>query len=1213
MANNPVDPLQLLQAALTAPENTPQQADLLASLRETLEHHPAPIPILVHTLIRKVTDAEDSLLKRWILDLLHFALRPSTLSIEQCTQMALQLLDPLAQLLGETDVHFVKVTIQCFTTVYPLLFRHLCINRSNPNPWHTLTACKNRIIDLVWSTVVNAGVRLSAMKFAQRVVLVQTRGVQDPRLQKPNDPNISFCPVDHPFISAARLEAEGQKLFEGLIATLYSSQDVDLLTALLNSWVALAKQRPSVLQTLIPALRSWTPVALEKLPAFSVKSVEKALRILLVHINRNCVPANSPLSMQITEILNAQTQRMEAAARDEKQRKASGIDGRKRAASTPAEQLSDAKRPKLESETSNTPNIASTLATFDFTSLPPPLITDLIVANLEAFTEPALESLVQQYRQQRGVGKIPPQASTSTPPTGTPTPSASALPPNVPTGPRRSVAQQAVERGSTPPSRATPPVVKVEEPVDPLQMDIDQDELEFEPETLNAQLGGDEPAVEEEQPTAELVFDGLQAIEFKLPPPRDLVEEDRIGLITSSVARIWTGADELPVDSLQAGGTSPNEVWMLLLVRMITRVAQPPADENLEEEEDSKEQVVHDFYVRQDQLRQKLCDYIMADFPSRVRLATTWMNEEWYNDQIRLERDNNWRPNYDIWLNQIVASYQTLLDGKDRTFSRFLLDLPAVPPDVLGLLRDLCVDESSDKVTIGFITLRGLVLQRPSLRTEALNILLELTTHPDKKTRAAAINVVKAWMSHIQPMDSMIREFALQMLRKLKLKSVKKLANGHVQAQDREGVADVTMEDASFPKENGIHVDEQDQMEEPSVVLDSEKSPTKEEAEETAEVNQPPEEDLVQTPYLPERIELPAQKAQVLQHVELLFALSVKSPEFLDQLFHAYGEMDITVQEAIQDLITALIKSLGPNNGKLLTLMRNFPSGADSLALRVLTIFTENGRASTTLVALVKALIGERDLDARFLIPIIAEMDRADIIRHLPRIVSILDGKAENRNIVRNVFNSIVATSTTFGSVSSNMPRVRHSELLPPDRLMVLLHQCEKEIGRKAAMEAISICFSMTDIFRSEVLGAVMQQLVDEPNLPILFLRTVIQAVTTYKSLVGFVSTTLLSRLITKKIWTNPPLWDGFIRCAKVTAPASFNALLQLPKDQLRELVDKQPSLKTSLRDYVTKKAPNKARLAGLLDIFGEAEDGTTPTPTPGSTEGSRTGSPAPA
>lgn len=93
---------------------------------------------------------------------------------------------------------------------------------------------------------------------------------------------------------------------------------------------------------------------------------------------------------------------------------------------------------------------------------------------------------------------------------------------------------------------------------------------------------------------------------------------------------------------------------------------------------------------------------------------------------------------------------------------------------------------------------------------------------------------------------------------------------------------------------------------------------------------------------------------------------------------------------------------------------------------------------------------------------------------------------------------------------------------------------------------------------------------------------------TTYKSLIGFVSTTLLSRLITKKIWTNPPLWEGFIRCAKAIAPASFGALLQLPKEQLRDLVDKQPSLKAGLRDYVLKKAGNKARVSGFLDIFGD-------------------------
>ena len=49
-------------------------------------------------------------------------------------------------------------------------------------------------------------------------------------------------------------------------------------------------------------------------------------------------------------------------------------------------------------------------------------------------------------------------------------------------------------------------------------------------------------------------------------------------------------------------------------------------------------------------------------------------------------------PNYETCLNQIVAVYQTHAEGKDRTFSRFLLDLPEVPQDVLNLLRESCVE-----------------------------------------------------------------------------------------------------------------------------------------------------------------------------------------------------------------------------------------------------------------------------------------------------------------------------------------------------------------------------------------------------------------------------------------------------------------------------------------------------------------------------------------
>lgn len=86
--------------------------------------------------------------------------------------------------------------------------------------------------------------------------------------------------------------------------------------------------------------------------------------------------------------------------------------------------------------------------------------------------------------------------------------------------------------------------------------------------------------------------------------------------------------------------------------------------------------------------------------------------------------------------------------------------------------------------------------------------------------------------------------------------------------------------------------------------------------------------------------------------------------------------MEETVQETVQQLITPLIKALGSSHGKLLTLLRTFPPGAETLVLRVLTIFTETSRPSAQLVALVKGLIHDRDLDARFLIPIIAEMDK---------------------------------------------------------------------------------------------------------------------------------------------------------------------------------------------------------------------------------------------
>ncbi|KAI6149817.1 hypothetical protein BKA82DRAFT_23571 [Pisolithus tinctorius] len=802
--------------------------------------------------------------------------------------------------------------------------------------------------------------------------------MQVEQLQNKNDPNIAIVPVDHPFISASALEAEPVSFTR--IRPLPPHDEVsqhndhsgsfyrepDILTAIVNSWSTLIKQRHSLVHLIVSSLVSWTPVSLAGLSASVIRSVEKSIRILPVHISRD--PHSSAFGAQINKALAIQVERIERASAEEKAPRAAIAAAateatRKRLPSSiPAEEKTDPNR--LTAEVDNAAaNSAVFLSVFNFTALPVRLVTDLIVANLQAFSKSALMNLVQSYRQSRGLPSVPP-AKLPRPPD--------------------SVAR--TEGGG----------------VDPLKMDIDEEEMEYEPDKLSLGLSAEEAAAYKDIP-GDCPLDPL---DFKLPSPKDLSADERVALMRSAATRIWDSAEDIRRTTSMRSSQTSSDMWMVLIVPTMPNRAM-------------RRTQLMALYSRQDALRQTLCEYIMNDFPSRLHFAITWMNEEWYNDRIRSAADPGWRPNYQSWLNQTVSTYQTIVegnadekpDGKDEALSRFSLDLPDVPSDVWDILRYLSVDvEKLD--ARGLRDAPRLVLERPSLRAEALRALLDLTTHPDSVARRATINTVR---------------------RNDRLKKAKALM------VKREAGVD-NMEDGQLPPE-----------------------------------------ELIQTPYLIDDIQLPAEKSHLLQHVELLFALSVKIPEFLDN----YVSLAQFNGEAIQDLIMALIKSLGWGNGKLLTLMRTCPAGSESLAFRVLTIFMEHGRPSAQLVALVKGLISERGPDARFLIPIIAEMDKVDIMRHLPRIVSILNGQPEPKNLVRLVFSAIVTTPPqTFGSVMSSLLRARQSELLTPVELTVLLHEAEKDIGLMSAIEA------------------------------------------------------------------------------------SFGALLQLPKEQLRELLDKQPSLKSGLREY---------------------------------------------
>lgn len=59
---------------------------------------------------------------------------------------------------------------------------HSITNRSARQQWDTLTNAKTQILGLLDDPNLALGIRLSAMKFMQRAILVQTRGVNDPRV-----------------------------------------------------------------------------------------------------------------------------------------------------------------------------------------------------------------------------------------------------------------------------------------------------------------------------------------------------------------------------------------------------------------------------------------------------------------------------------------------------------------------------------------------------------------------------------------------------------------------------------------------------------------------------------------------------------------------------------------------------------------------------------------------------------------------------------------------------------------------------------------------------------------------------------------------------------------------------------------------------------------------------------------------------------------------
>lgn len=314
------------------------------------------------------------------------------------------------------------------------------------------------------------------------------------------------------------------------------------------------------------------------------------------------------------------------------------------------------------------------------------------------------------------------------------------------------------------------------------------------------------------------------------------------------------------------------------------------------------------------------------------------------------------------------------------------------------------------------------------------------------------------------------------------------------------------------------------------------------------------------------------------QCLYLYLALLPQNHKLIHELASVYTEAIADIKRTVLRVIEQPIRGMGMNSPELLLLVENCPKGAETLVTRCLHSLTDKVPPSPELVKRVRDLYHKRLPDVRFLIPVLNGLEKKEVIQALPKLIKL------NPIVVKEVFNRLLGTQHGEGN-SAVSP-------LNPGELLIALHNIDStKCDMKSIIKATNLCFAERNVYTSEVLAVVMQQLMEQNPLPMLLMRTVIQSLTMYPRLGGFVMN-ILSRLILKQVWKYPKVWEGFIKCCQRTKPQSFQVILQLPPQQLSAVFEKCPELREPLLAHVRSFTPHQqAHLPNSTMIILEANN----------------------
>ncbi|KAL6527308.1 hypothetical protein OROGR_016398 [Orobanche gracilis] len=505
---------------------------------------------------------------------------------------------------------------------------------------------------------------------------------------------------------------------------------------------------------------------------------------------------------------------------------------------------------------------------------------------------------------------------------------------------------------------------------------------------------------------------------------------------------------------------------------------------------------------------------------------------------------------YERFILGVAKALLSDLPVSDKSFSRLLGEVPCIPDCVLGLLEDICTRRHSgtdardgDRVTQGLGAVWSLILGRPICRQACLDIALKCTINLEDDVRAKSIRLVSNKLYVINDVSEKIEQYATDMF----LSAVdQRFLDSFSSSTDSEKRIGGEVESAETSISGS-------QVSDPGI---SDNDGVK--GGQDASAN-----DLSNT------------LSQAHSLMSLFFALCTKKPMLLQLVFENYVRASKAVKQAVHRHMAVLMRALGSSYSELLLIISNPPNGSEDLLIQVLQLLCKGQTPPPDLVATVKHLYETRLKDAAILIPILSAFSKDEIVLPIfSRLVQLPLQKFQ-----------LALAHILQGSAHTG-------PALTPAEVLVAIHDISTEKGGvplKKVTDACSACFEQRTVFTQQVLAKALDDMVDLSPVPMLFMRTVIQAIDAFPTLVNFVME-ILSKLVNKQVWRMPKLWVGFLKCISQTQPHSFHVLLQLPSPQLESALNKYPSLRGPLIVFVNQSG-GKASLPRYADFHLDTFD----------------------